>query len=308
MKIVLAVCTFRRPDGIVRLLRAVAALDALPPDHLLEVVVIDNDAAGAGQAAVRRIATELPFEVEAVLAAEVGGLSAARNRACERALARAPDLIVFLDDDEWPDPGWLNALLRVQRTHDSDAVGGPTRPAFPAHASAEQRANAYYGANMQLPDGTPCQLEAGGNVLVRAATLAALGPAPFDPAFAQSGSEDLAFFTALARQGARMHWCTAAVVHESVPDDRLADGWMRQRVINIANSRVRVMQRFQTSPRDRAVRVVKTAGLGAVATLLSLAGLASPTLAARARLLRWKFLGKARAHLGRATVRRESYP
>jgi len=308
VKIVLAVCTYRRPDGIVRLLRAVAELKPMPEDHALDVLVIDNDTAAEGRDAVNAIAASLPFPVQAVHAAEQAGLSAARNRAAEHALSSNPHLIAFLDDDEWPQPGWLNALLRVQRENDSDAVGGPTRPVFPAHADDEQRANPYYGADMALPDGAACQLQAGGNVLVRAASLAALGATPFDPAFAESGSEDLAFFTALADAGARMHWAVDAIVNESVPDERLAPGWMRQRVINIANSRVRVMQRFQTSPGARLLRVSKTGALGTVAGLLSVAGLFNRPLARRAQLLRWKFLGKASAHLGRATVRRESYP
>jgi len=308
MKIVLAVCTYRRPAGIVRLLHAVAELQPLPEDQALEVVVIDNDAAGAGRDAVQGIAARLPFPVEAVLAAEQGGLSAARNRASEHALRRGPEWVAFLDDDEWPHPEWLEALLRVQREHDSDAIGGPTRPVFPDHATDEQRANPYYGADMNLPDGAACRLQAGGNVLVRASSLAALGPAPFDAAFAESGSEDLAFFDALASAGARMHWARRAIVFESVPDDRLAPGWMRQRVINIANSRVRVMQRTRTSIGARTVRVLKTAGLGTVAGSLTLAAMLRPSLAGRASLLRWKFLGKAKAHLGRATVRQESYP
>jgi len=306
MKVILAVCTFRRPDGLERLLRAVAALDALPRGHQLHAVVVDNDAGGEGLATVHRLDDVLPFPVRAVAALEPG-LSAARNRAVKEALRDAPDLIVFLDDDEWPEPGWLNALLAVQARCDSDAVGGPTRSVFPAGASPAQTGNAYYGADMGLPDGAPCVLQAGGNVLVRASALAALGTEPFDPAFARSGGEDLAFFTALARRGARMHWARDAVVSESVPAERLAPGWMRQRVINIANSRVRVMQRFDTSLVDRLERVGKTLGLGGVAALLSIVGVLHAPLAERARLLRWKFIGKWQAHRGRATVRQEAY-
>lgn len=306
MNVVLAICTYRRPAGLERLLLSVAELDAMPEGYRLQVVVVDNDDAGEGLATVHRLTDRLPYPVRAVQSLEPG-LSAARNRAVAEALSDAPDLVAFLDDDEWPEPGWLNALLAVQARCNSDAVGGPTRSVFPAGATPAQTANAYYGADMALPDGHPCRLQAGGNVLVRARALAGLGAQPFDPAFAQSGGEDLAFFTALARRGARMHWARDAIVSESVPPERLAPGWMRQRVINIANSRVRVMQRFDTSLAHRLVRVGKTFGLGVVALALSAAGLLHAPLAERARLLRWKFIGKWQAHRGRITVRQEAY-
>ena len=104
-----------------------------------------------------------------------------------------------------------------------------------------------------------------------------------------------------------MHWAANASVNEEVPADRLAPGWMRQRVVNIANSRVRVMQQIDSGVQASAVRIIKTLGLGVVVGVLSLLGVLSPSLAERARLLRWKFRGKLSAHLGIHTIRQEVY-
>ena len=311
MRLAVAICTHRRPAGLARLLDALVALE--PPrdargapvalGDALDVVVVDNDPAGEGRAhALGR--RDYPFRLHAHLERDPG-LSAARNRAVAEALALGPDLVAFLDDDEWPEPQWLAELVRVALERDADAVGGPTRPEFPEGTAASARANPYYGADLGLADGAACRLEAGGNFLMTRAALEAAGPGWFDPAWALTGGEDLAFFTALARRGATMRWAARAIVHEPVVPERLDPAWMRERVVNIANTRVRIMQRLEPGLGARAVRTAKTAGLSAVALALSGAGLVHGGLAERARLLRWKAWGKLTAHAGRTALRGE---
>ena len=309
MRLVLAVCTYRRPDGLARLLAHLPALrlPAAGPGGTrptLDVVVVDNDAAGEGLAVCRALASDYPFTVHA-RAATGSGISAARNAACDAALALEPDLVAFLDDDEWPSSDWLAELLRVQREHDADAVGGPTRSVFPPGADPELARIPYYGADMRLPDGARCTLQAGGNFLIRASTLRVLAPDFFHADFAHSGSEDLAFFIALEKRGARMHWAPDAVVHEDVPDDRLAPGWLRQRVVNVANGRVRAAQMLEPGLLPSTVRVTKTLGLLAAARGVGLLARLHPSLATKARLMRWRGQGKWMAHRGRFTVRSE---
>ena len=307
MKIVVAICTFRRPDGLARLLehlRALRLADGTRP--ALEVVVVDNDAGGEGLATCAALGADYPFPVHAS-AAEGAGISAARNAACTAALSHEPDLIAFLDDDEWPSPQWLAELLGVQAAHDADAVGGPTRSVFPPEADPALARIPYYGADMGLADGARCTLQAGGNFLIRASTLARLAPEFFHGDFAHSGSEDLAFFIRLAQLGARMHWAANAEVFEHVPADRLAPGWLEHRVVNVANGRVRAARMLEPGPLPSLVRTTKTAGLIVAAELVALAALFRPSLRTRANLMRWRGRGKLMAHLGRRTVRRETY-
>lgn len=308
MKLVLAVCTYRRPDGLARLLERLKGLrfpdalaDARPP---LSVVVVDNDAAGEGLAVCRALAPDYPYPVHAE-AARGEGISAARNAACAAALALEPDFVAFLDDDEWPSADWLVELLRVQREHDADAVGGPTLSVFPEGADPALARIPYYGADMHLPDGAACTLQAGGNFLIRAATLGTLAPEFFHSDFAHSGSEDLAFFIELGKRGARMHWAPEAIVREDVPAERLTREWLRQRVINVANGRVRAAQMLDPGPLASVVRTTKTVGLLAVARTLGLLARVVPSLAIRSDLMLWRGQGKWRAHLGRYTVRSE---
>jgi len=303
MKIVLGICTYRRPDGLLKLLEALPELIGVDE---LEIVVADNDAKGQGLEVCQNLPPDYPFKVHA-FSQTSDGISAVRNRVSLEALALKPDMIAFLDDDEWPEKQWLAELLRVQAEHDADLVGGPTRPVFPEHSDASLLDNAYYGADLQLPDGSACQLQAGGNFMIRADVMQLYAPDFYHEAFAHSGSEDLAFFTQLGFNAHTMRWAANAIVHEPVPESRLAPDWLRQRVINIHNSRVRVMQHLQPGWLDKFSRVAKTGVLASVTAAMTVAGLAIPTYRQEAQLLRWKFKGKLSAHLGQTTTRGETY-
>ena len=293
MKIAICICTFRRPEGLRNALEHVAKLSF---DGELTVVVADNDAAGEGLGVCKQLAADFRWPILSTAVSD-SGISYSRNAAATLALTVNPDFVAFLDDDEWPEPEWLAELLRVQEQQDADAVGGPTLSVFPENTPESAKQNQYFGADLGLPDGSACQLEAAGNFLIRTSALEQLGPEFFHPAFAQSGGEDLAFFMSLKKHNAKMHWATNAVMNESVPADRLSVEWMKQRVIVIANSRVRVTKMLQPGLLSALERVAKTCALFAQASLMSLLGLFSKPMADKAQILRWKFWGKLTAHL-----------
>ena len=307
MKVALCICTFRRPEGLARLLDELTKLNG---GVELEVVVADNDAGeqglAEGLAVCASLSDDYPYPVHALKATEPG-ISGARNAACSKALDLDVALIAFLDDDEWPSPDWLSELLRVQAQHEADLVGGPTRSVFPEHVSPDLKNNQYYGADLQLEDGKPCVLQAAGNFLIKPDTLRSMAPEFFRHEFAHSGGEDLAFFTQLNQAGSQMHWAANAVVYEDVPNSRLDDSWLQQRVVNIHNSRVRVMQLLQPGFKHSFIRVSKTIALGGTAFALTLVSIALPRYREASRLLRWKFQGKLTAHFGLTTVRGETY-
>ena len=82
---------------------------------------------------------------------------------------------------------------------------------------------------------------------------------------------------------------------------------MKSRVINIANSRVRVMQMLQPGLPAALVRGIKTMALAGWAGVNTILGLFVPGLREKARMLRWKFIGKMTAHLRIATTRGEGH-
>jgi len=308
MHTVIAICTYRRPNGLNRLLNHIAQLE-LPggfPDRDLAVVVVDNHADAQGLQVCEKRAPDYRFALHATSKAG-NGISEARNQAVLMALKAAPNFVGFLDDDEWPSPDWLREILRVLESTQADAAGGPTRPVFPEDAPTELLEVPYYGADMALVDGARCTLQAAGNFVIRSKCLIEAAPHFFHPDFAMSGGEDLAFFTKMSQRGVSMVWASQAIVMEEVPPSRLSKEWLKTRVINIANSRVRVMQMLEPGKIPAAIRVIKTAGLGVQAGVFTAIGLIVKNFQLDAALLRWKFIGKFRAHRDQFTERPEGH-
>lgn len=303
MNTVVCVCTYRRPDALRILLSSLTTLAGMSD---VEIVVIDNDANGEGKAVVDQLPDDYPFAVHAQIETQAG-ISAARNAAVNKALSLNPEFLAFLDDDEKPSTDWLVELHRVQKMTQADVVGGPTLSEFPEGISDDQKNNPYFGADLGSADGDACQLQAAGNFMIKADAIRPMTPVVFHPAFTQSGGEDLAFFTQLAQRGATMHWAKNAIVYETVPENRLTKSWMKSRVINIANSRVRVMQMLEPGLFKALIRGVKTLALGTVAALTTLLALCVPSKRQQAQMLRWKFWGKLSAHLRITTVRGEGH-
>src|SRR6478609_6300178 len=102
-ELVVAICTFRRREGLERTLSALARTQR--PDVTVAVLVVDNDPDGS--AAWLRDRTDL-VPVPLRYAHEPrSGLTYARNRAIDE--VRGATAIVFLDDDEAPSEAWLCA-------------------------------------------------------------------------------------------------------------------------------------------------------------------------------------------------------
>lgn len=303
-RVVLCICTCRRPAGLRRLLAAVAALRF---GGRLSVLVVDNDRDREGEAVCADLASDYRWPLTCVVESEPG-ISFARNRAAALALAGQPDFIAMLDDDEWPEPGWLAELLRSQSKTMADAVGGPVMPRFPAGHDEWQELAGYFAVEPDRPDGAPCVLYAAGNFLARAECFRALMPAPFDPAFARTGGEDLAFFRRLQAGGRRMHWAKAAIVHEAVGEERLSLAWLKRRQRRNGNLNVRIQRMFAPGPLAECLRLAKTAGLLCVGAGFYVAAFPHRRLRIRAELLLHRALGKVTGHLGRHIVEYQVRP
>src|SRR4051794_41594780 len=110
--------TFRRPE---RLAAAIPALieQGKQLSSPARILLVDNDPEQSAQDAVR---PWLGPTVDYVWEPEPG-IAAARNRAIDE--SAESDLLVFIDDDEIPQPGWLAALVQAWREWGCAAVAGP---------------------------------------------------------------------------------------------------------------------------------------------------------------------------------------
>ncbi len=218
----ICVCTFRRPQGLVRLLRSLHRLDPSTPPH--DVIVVDNDAARSGESAVRQAQAE-GLKVQYVVE-PVRGIARARNRTLEPATGT---FVAFIDDDEEADPQWLIRLWREVTRNDDDGGCGPVVPRFNDKTPSWLIEGGFFD-RPRPPTGTMLadwQLRTG-NALIRRSHLMAL-PGPFDERHNLTGGEDTEMFVRLLAGGARFIAVDSAIVYEHLPPNRTTLRWLLQR-------------------------------------------------------------------------------
>lgn len=229
MPIHVSICisTFKRPEGLTRLLAGISALEfrkVPPPD--IEIIVVDNDAAGSA----RKICDQARNLFKGTLIYDIEpqqGVSYARNRTVAKA-SKIADFIVFIDDDEVPDVLWLDELLVAQKQYGADVVAGPVHPQFQADSIPKWIEQGEFFAPPSHPTGTVLNAAFTNNVMVKA-TLVRQLDVVFDPRFAIKGAEDTYFFMRLRKLGAIIIWTNEAIVHESIPSSRTTLGWLLER-------------------------------------------------------------------------------
>jgi len=226
--VVIAIPTFRRPKSLARLLDAIAALDTAA--HI-SVLVADNDAVGqAGLALCRSLVPGYRWPLQAVVAHQ-RGIAQVRNVLVEQALRhRHARFIAMIDDDEWPEPGWIDEFLKAAHHTGADLLQGSIL-----------FADVLGHPDIRRPSGPVGMLQGAGNLLIRREAVEAMAAPWFDPQFALSGGEDADFFRRLARCGRRFAWVDEARAHGEVPPGRARLSWVLARAYSTGNSDMRVL-------------------------------------------------------------------
>jgi succinoglycan biosynthesis protein ExoM len=206
--VVILICTFNRPHYLSQLLRALAREVSSADCLTLSVVIIDN-----GTQDVRDIVeihrSEMPIEYERLPGA---GLVGARNRSLKCALRHAPDFLVFIDDDEVPELGWLNELIFTLNASGVDFAVGPVEPQF------ETPPPSWAPEFFRKTGDAFCT----SNLIVRASIVPKEQEHWFQPKFTYTGGEDGEFLKRLEASGARHTVSRSALVRESIPPQRVS--------------------------------------------------------------------------------------
>lgn len=223
--ITVCLCTFKRPVMLKRLLDKLAVLET-DGAFTFSISVADNDAGRSAEPVVAAFASKSPLTVH-YSCEPVQNIALARNRAIAKAEG---DYIAFIDDDEFPDPGWLRGMLRACQSEGVSGVLGPVRPYFESPPPGWVVKGGFC-ERPECPTGTTldwneCRT---GNVLFKQSIISGL-TGPFDPAFG-TGGEDKEFFRIMMEHGHRFIWCNEAVVFEEVPPERLTRNYMWQRAL-----------------------------------------------------------------------------
>jgi GT2 family glycosyltransferase len=227
------ICTANRRPRLAETLETLLPHVDARPARDVEVIVIDNGSTDDTPRLLGEAAAAHPGTLRAVRE-ERAGLSAARNRGVREARG---EVLLFLDDDALPAPGWLDSYLSAFDGSGVAAAGGPVEPIFdgPLPAWLDARFLPYLSVWDRGPEAIRLrynELPRGANMAIRRAAFAAYGD--FLEQLGRKGEslrscEEIELFLRLERGGEEILYLPAARVRHHVGTQRLTAGWMNAR-------------------------------------------------------------------------------
>jgi uncharacterized metal-binding protein len=262
--VTVAVLTFRRPEQLLVGISAILAelrtfVGPQQESHAGRILVVDNDPEASARDTVLSLGVdEIVYVVE-----QQAGIAAARNRALRE--STGSDIVVFIDDDETPRPGWLNGLINTWSEHRSTAVAGRVVPVFAGDVPRWVEDGRFFHRRT-LPTGTAVAAAAAGNLLIDVAQLRRLD-VRFDDRLGLGGGEDTLLTRQVVERGGRIVWCDESVVEDHVPVDRATVRWVLTRAWSHGNTSavVELIMAASTARRLTVRTKALTGGLARIA-------------------------------------------
>ena len=224
MDVSVCIATYRRPEGLARLLASLGRAK-LPAGARVEILVVDNDPNAPG-------AQPLP---------DAGGLPARRLCEPERNIALARNRAVseargtwlaFVDDDETVGEDWLAAYLAAAERWACDGFFGPVLARSERPGAGDAWLPIFGRARFASGTRVGPDTARTSNAFVRRALFDALR---FDSAYGRSGGSDSVLFASAMARGAEFRWCDDARVDEWLPPERLSPRWLLRRAFRGGN-------------------------------------------------------------------------
>lgn len=232
--IAICIITYRRPEGLRKLLASVATQKFSRIDApTITVIVVDNDAKGSAEPVVEACANDFPWALDYEQELEAG-IPFARNHCLDSALKLQADYIAFVDDDEYCEPDWLEELLIQKKASHADVVWGPVMPVF-EEAIPSWMAKGGFFARQHYANGTQLSAAATNNVLF-SSDIVRDGTLRFNTAMRYTGGTDHVFFSQVAQRGYRIFWAENAQVWEDIPPARTTEQWLCRRYLRQGNT------------------------------------------------------------------------
>ncbi|WP_425392920.1 glycosyltransferase family 2 protein [Ekhidna sp.] len=230
-KVVIAICTYQRPNKLREALISVRDL-VIPTDLRAHLVVVDNSPSEDVRSVFDQETKELPFSAEYAIESN-RGIVHARNKALEVAGKNDADYIAFFDDDDYVDKHWLKELWNCAKRYSATVVSGRVRYFWPAACElSEDVRRVYDNAMSNMQTGTERRSSSTCNTL-------------FDISFSQkhnlrfhlrlnlTGGEDSYFFESMYLLGAKIVWCEEAKVYSQIDPARANHEFVFRRRYNV---------------------------------------------------------------------------
>lgn len=248
VRVCIGIPTFKRPAYLKLLLRS---LEKQQTQAAISIVVADNDPKGGeGIAACTALIAEGYNHTLTAVGAPVPGIAATRNMIVQTALQQSGvDYVAMIDDDSWPEPNWIEALLDLREKFQVDVVRAAMRPDFEIAPEPWLARTGYFQSSF-TETGRVDQIHAGGNFLARAEVFRAVESPWFSPDFALTGGEDDDFFLRLKELGYTFAQSMESTVHERMPAARCSAGWLKQRALMNGTSWANIRMRLATARVD----------------------------------------------------------
>jgi glycosyltransferase involved in cell wall biosynthesis len=230
IKVDVLICTYKRP----KLLRS--TLNGIENGNndglLIRVIVVDNDNNESARELVKRYIANSTHEY-IYLTQPIQNISITRN--CALA-ASDGDYAVFIDDDEVPEPDWIQNLVKTARGFRKQIVFGPVISRYVDNIPKWIIDGGFFEFRSRYVTGTKIPLleMRTGNVLI-CGNLLRQTNSRFDHQLGLSGGEDYEFFRNLVSTGVIGIWCDEAQVHEWVPRNRATVKWLIRRSFRIGS-------------------------------------------------------------------------
>lgn len=255
MLISICVATYKRPNKLRVLLEGLNQLTFKTIEcPEIEVVVVDNDVIGVAEEVCEKLKPSFRWTLKTGVESE-RGITFARNKTMEMASPDA-DFIAIIDDDEYPEPSWLEELLLVQEKYGAPIVTGPVIPRFENSEVPKWIVRGGFFEPVRYPTGKVRPVAYTNNVLVKADILRDLDPV-FDNRFAILGGSDCFLFLNLHKAGHEIVWADDSIVYDSIPSSRTNLKWILFRSYRQPSSYSSTEKELYPSFFVQSVRVLK---------------------------------------------------
>lgn len=247
-KVIINIATCKRPKMLEACINSIIQQDT-PPSWEVFILVIDNDPTSTGKPSF--IDQLESTKISVIYTQEKKpGIPFSRNHGCATSQQFGADYLIFIDDDETAEPGWLMAFHQATLTYDADAYSGPVKYIYPPNqAKWLQNKN-----ELAIPDGSIKKRASTNNVLIKAMILSAEHYGlSFDPGMAFTGGSDSDFFMRLVHAGGKIVHVSQAIVKEVVLSNRLTIKWRLKRQFRSSVNRVYINMKLYGQRKTIAV-------------------------------------------------------
>ena len=223
--VTIAICTYKRPLELRRVLEAMVQ-QSVPVPWVVKILVIDNDARGSGRDALTaELQAGRELDIRIVIERSIG-VGNARQRALDE-VAEEPGPLIFFDDDQIPEAGWLTCLLEKHIADPQVMWSAPVQPVLPENLP-RWAGDGWPWSRPRYPDGSSLAVAGNGNLLLPS-EVRRLPQCVYSDHFRSGMGEDTELTQRLVRAGVKIRYASGAKAFEVLSSERISKHWVLDR-------------------------------------------------------------------------------